>query len=240
MSKIKGFLKAFADSVFPEKFTCDICGIEIFDGHFCKDCLKQITFNSGETCPVCGRKTPNNRLCLECKAKLPAFKRAVSPLVYEKGAIPLIAKFKNGQSYLKEYFAELICAKLNLIDADCIVYVPMTKDSEIKRGYNQAKLLAESISQRIGIECINGAILKIKDTPEQKSLSKDEREKNLEQCFKVADVSLVKGKNILLVDDVLTTGATAEAITKKFLKAKAKGVYLATVVSVEYKPFRQK
>ena len=241
MSKINALKKILSDMFFPKSFTCDICGIETFDGNICPVCLKTVTFNNGTTCPVCGRKTDRPEICLECKATTPRFKKAISPLVYNGGAVALIAKYKNGCGYLKEYFADLICRKLeNLPKADCIVYIPMTKKSIHKRGYNQAELLAKSISDRTQIPVLKDGLLKAKETAAQKSLSKKERATNLADCFKVNDRKLIKDKTILLIDDVLTTGATADAACKKLLEAGAKCVYFAAVASVEFKPFKEK
>lgn len=238
-----GFLKNFADGLnevlFPDNFTCDVCGSEIFSGRLCGDCLKTVTFNDKNVCPVCGRRTVYPEICLECKAVLPPFKKAVSALVYEGGACLLIAKFKNGNGYLKEFFAELIADKIKeLPPINCIVYVPMTKKAVNRRGYNQAKLIADSVSRRCKIPCIKDALIKKKDTAEQKTLSKKERAENLASCFTVEKRNEIKGKNVLIIDDVLTTGSTSFVITKKLLSAGAKRVYLATVASVEYKPFK--
>lgn len=228
--------KALSEALFPLSYTCDICGIETFKTNLCPDCLKTVTFNNENSCQICGRKTVLPEICLECKARAPLFKRAVSPLVYEGGAATLIAKFKNGNGYLKEYFANLIYEKVkDLPKADFIVYVPMTEKAVRKRGYNQALLLAKSLSERINIPVLENAVLKQKDSDEQKSLSRKEREQNLAGCFKVEKRAEIKGKNLLLIDDVLTTGATADAVCKVLLGAGAARVYLATVASVEYR-----
>ena len=234
------FVKFLNDALFPESFTCDICGIETFSGNLCDDCFKTVSFNNREACPVCGRITAFPEICLECKARAPLVKKAVSPLVYEDGSTVLITKFKNGEGYLKEYFADLISQKLQDFPAfDCIVYVPMTQKAEYRRGYNQAEILAKSISKRLGVPVIKNALVKKKDTPEQKLLSREEREKNLKGCFKVEKATEIKDKDVLIVDDVLTTGATSEAVCALLLKAGAKNVYLATVASVEYKREKQ-
>lgn len=241
MIKLSNIKKALTETFFPESFTCDICGIETFDANICPDCLKTMTFNDKSTCPVCGRKTARHEICLECKAETPQFKKAVSPLVYDGGAVTLIAKFKNGCGYLKEYFSDLIAAKLeNFPKADCIVFVPMTKKAVRRRGYNQAELLAKSLSERMQIPLLIDGLIKDKDTAAQKTLSKKERAVNLAGCFKAGNRGAVKGKAVLLVDDVLTTGATADAACKKLLQAGAKCVYFATVASVEYKQFKEK
>ena len=101
---------------------------------------------------------------MECKARVPLFKKAVSPLVYEGGSTVLIAKFKNGEGYLKEYFADLIAKKLTEFnELNCITFVPMTKDAVRARGYNQAELLAKAVSKRLDLPLVS-AVVKQKNT----------------------------------------------------------------------------
>lgn len=234
MGKILKFLK---DSIFPENYTCELCGTEIFKGRLCKDCSDGLEENDGATCPVCGRKTAVNEICMECKAHLPEFKRAVSALCYGGASAALIAKFKNGSAYLSGYFAELLKPKTDLLPpADGIVYVPMTAKALKRRGYNQSRLLAESLSKATGAPVLKDALIKTKETADQKSLDRAERLKNLSDCFK-ADKKLVSGKRILIVDDVMTTGATLDAVAFKLKKAGAKEVFAATAASVTYTPF---
>lgn len=231
------FLKKMQSIFFPPAFTCDICGIETFGSNLCPDCLKSVTFNSGTTCPVCGRKTVRPEICLECKADAPLYKKAVSPLVYDGGVIRLIAKFKNGSGYLKDYFADLMATSFKALPAaDCIVSVPVTPGAKRRRGYDQCKLLAHALSARTGVPVLDGAVLKVKKTREQKGLSLKERTENLEGSFRVAQPKDLKGKDVLLVDDVQTTGATAREMCKVLLKAGCKHVYFITAASVEYKP----
>ena len=228
--------KLIKENIFPLSFTCDCCGVEVFEGNLCPECLKNTTFNNAHTCPVCGRKVVRQELCIECKAKPPLFAYALSALIYEGTAVKLIHKFKNGDAYLKDYFADLIAHKIDKdLPVDCIAFVPMTKKAERKRGYNQSRLLAECISKRINIPVCD-VIEKVRDTSAQKTLSGADRAKNLEGSFKAKSKNALLDKNVLLVDDILTTGATADAITMALNKAGAKWVYLATIASVEYKP----
>ncbi len=229
----KDFIK---EALFPSRYTCDVCGCETFGENLCPKCLKNTVFNDKVFCPICGRKTVRPEICLECKAKPPLFESAVSALVYEGSAISLIHKFKNGAAYLKDYFADLILKKLTeLPEFDAVAFVPMTKKAVRKHGYNQARLLAESISERVNVP-VADFVEKIKDTDEQKSLSRKERAKNLANTFKAQSGRPLLDKNVLLVDDVLTTGATADAVCLKLFQTGAAKVFLATVASVEYKP----
>lgn len=234
MGEILRFLK---ESLFPQNYTCELCGMEIFSGRLCGECGKTFELNDGETCPVCGRKTIRSEICTECKAHLPEYKKAVSAVCYSGAGANLIAKFKDGGGYLAEYFAEILKPKLgSLPPFDAIVYIPMTKKALNKRGYNQSYLLAKSISKITGAPVLIDAVVKIKETALQKSLGRAERLKNLSECFK-ADKSLVSGKSLLVADDVLTTGATLDAVCSKLKKAGAKEVCAATAASVEYLPF---
>ena len=224
------------DVLFPLNYTCDICGRETFGANLCEDCAKTITVNDKATCPVCGRKTVRPELCLECKEKPPVFIRAISLFVYDGGGAILVKKFKTGAAYLKDYFADGIFKKLkNFPEYDCIVGVPMTPRAKRKRGYNQSELLAKAVAERAKKPHIRGVIEKFKETGAQKNLTRKERSENLHGCFKVVKREEVVGKRVLVVDDILTTGATADEIAKTLLKAGAAAVYLATVASVEYK-----
>ncbi len=166
LKKIRNTLR---DVLFPLNYTCDLCGREVFGTNLCDDCAKTVTFNNKTTCPVCGRKTVRAEICLECKSSPPKYKRAVSAIVYEGGGIRLVADFKNGKAYLKEFFADRLAEKLNrLPPPDCIVYVPMTKKSLNARGYNQTKLLAKAVSKRTNTPVIYDAVEKVKDTAAQK------------------------------------------------------------------------
>lgn len=220
--------------LFPTDFTCDICGRETFGANICERCVKTIMFNDREVCPVCGRKTERAEVCIECKERPPLYKKAVSAFVYEGGAVILVKKFKTGAGYLKEYFADKICEK-TLPEVDCIVSVPFSPRAKTKRGYNPSELLANALSERCGAPHIKRAVVKRKKTREQKKLNRQERIRNLYGCFQTVKKERIKGKRVLVVDDVLTTGATADEMAKVLLKAGAKTVYLATVASVEYK-----
>ncbi len=227
-------LGRIADAVFPYDYTCELCGTETFGEYLCADCLSKVFFNDGTVCPVCGRRTERSEICRDCKQKTPEYDAGVSALVYEGGAVSLMAGFKNGRPYLCRFFGEITSERAQkLPHPDAVTYIPVTKERLKSRGYNQSLLLAYEVAARLGVPCLD-LLEKVKDTPEQKSLTRSERADNLKSCFRVTDRLQCKGRSILVVDDVLTTGATADAAAVKLRSAGAKQVFLATVASVEY------
>lgn len=233
---IKLLLKKTDEVLCPERYTCNLCAKEIFDdGDFCDECKKEVHLNDGIICSNCGRITniPTKR-CYSCSGEW-AVDKARSAFLYEDGAEKLIKSLKYGR---RKYIAEILAPYLkdvyikNLFTPDVITFVPMHKKKQKARGFNQAELLAENLAKLVDNRSI-ALLTKIKETPEQKSFDKKERQENLISCFKVTNKTLVKGKRILVIDDVLTTGATAHAVAKVLKRVGAKSVYLLTVASVQ-------
>lgn len=235
---VKKLLKKVDEILCPQHLTCNLCGAEIFDdGDFCEDCKKTLTLNDGMICLNCGRETtiPTKR-CYSCSGEW-AVDKARSAFNYKDGAEKLIKLLKYGK---KRYLAEIIAPYLknvylkNMFAPDLITFVPMTEKKQKERGFNQAELLADELAKLVDKRSI-ALLLKKKDTEEQKHLDLEERKANLLHCFAVIDKNLVKDKSVLLIDDVLTTGATAHALAKVLKAAGAKSVYLLTVASVQKK-----
>lgn len=229
--KVNRFLRG---NLFPEGFLCYTCDVEIFEGEMCFDCLKRFVINNGAACPKCGRKTAKSEICIECKANSPAYERALSPLVYTQNSMKLVLRFKSGRPYIARYLSKLIAAKIKeLPPVDCIVFVPATGRALYKRGYNQSELLAAEVSRLTGIPLLRDAAEKIKEPPPQKGLSRAERLKNFKGVFKI-DGRAVKGKTLLIVDDIMTTGATFESLAQSLKDCGAAKVYAVAAASVEY------
>lgn len=232
----KRLIKKIDQILCPKHYTCNLCGKEIFDdGDFCEECYKNLPFNDGNICINCGRATtiPTKR-CYSCNFDW-AVDRARSLFLYRDGGEKLIKSLKYGR---RKYLAEILAPYLkqvyvkNLFTPDVITAIPMTKKKQRKRGFNQSELLAKNLSSLVDCKYLP-LLKKVKETEEQKSLDFGERQLNLQSCYKVIDKNLVKGKRILIIDDVLTTGATAHAAAVRLKKAGAKSVYLLTVTSVQ-------
>jgi ComF family protein len=116
---------------------------------------------------------------------------------------------------------------------EAVVFTPMTKERESERGYNQAEILADEFCKIVGLPILKEALVKTKETARQATISTaKQRRENLNGSFKVVNKSAVKGKNILLIDDVMTTGATVEILCELLKKAGAQSVTVLTVASV--------
>lgn len=224
------------DFIYGKNYTCYLCGNEVFGGeYFCADCKKLLPYNT-VYCERCGRKVIQNGYCPDCKAHMPAFDKARSLFVYEGVARDAVLRFKSGaQWFAKAFIAEgMPVFNGEFADCDLISFTPMSEEGKRRRGYNQAELLARELGKHTGKKA-EGVFEKVKETAEQKTLTKAERQKNLQGAFRLKKRAEVKGKVVLLLDDALTTGATAEALCKLLSGAGAKKIYLFTVSSVFYR-----
>lgn len=238
--KVKNlFIKLLTFGFYRAGWRCNACGKEIFDGKFfCEDCENKLPYNINALCNHCGRalKVPSD-YCLTCKGVLTSIDKARAVFKYEKPISGLIKRAKyDNHKYILDYFAEKLSFLYfaNFSSAEVVCFVPMSEKRLKKRKYNQSEILALKVSEKIGVP-FTDCIVKIKETERQAKLNRSERLKNLTDSFKVADKKAVRGKNVLLVDDVSTTGATAEAVASKLKKAGALRVYLITVANVPTK-----
>lgn len=234
---LRGKISRYDDT---HNFTCDNCGKEVFDGRrLCGDCKRELPYNDKAVCPFCGRRVREEGACLDCKQKPLETKKARSLWVHEGDAARLIRLYKSGSRYLCRLFAEELAplVEREFGEADALTYVPMTKRAEKRRGYNQTLLIAEKLSEKTGKELLR-VVEKKRDTSDQRELTRREREENMKDVFRITDKKAVKGRRILIVDDTLTTGATASSLAAALKNAGAEAVFLVTATSVEKKdPF---
>ncbi len=218
------------DTLFPDNFKCIFCGRDITSDFICKDCLKQDIFNEGNRCQICDTQIKeDNVVCDHCKKSKRHFIKAICPFRYEGIVRKAILQFKSdGAKYLAKGFANFIAQQLEIkqIEFDIIIPVPSHKNTIKKRGYNPAKVIAEELS-KLTSKPVKDVLYKITQTKNQKLLNYNDRQTNLENSIILLDNSIVKNKNILIVDDIITTGATIEACAK--LCNKAKSIYAAAI-----------
>lgn len=124
--------------------------------------------------------------------------------------------------------AEVARAEPEFWPIDILVPVPISEGSLKQRGFNQTEVLAKEISKHIKTKVDSKSLIRVKETPSQRELSREEREKNLLCAFQLKDNSKVKGKNVLLIDDVYTTGSTSKECTRVLLEGGAQRVSVLT------------
>lgn len=227
------------NEIFPDNLTCMCCNEELNnDEYLCKSCLKGLNFITN-ACEKCGQPINDfSSLCKDCKGIKRNFTKAISPLVYDDVAKNLVYKLKySGAKYVaKELAKHLVMSfsKAEFKDIDIVTAVPLSNERLKTRGYNQAQVLAEEFCKLLELENINltqkhDLIKRIKNTPTQTSLTKVERRENLKDAFEFCgEKDEIKGKNILIIDDIFTTGATLEEITRLLKRHKAENVYCLT------------
>ncbi len=227
------------DILFPEN-ACSLCREK---GKFnsrhpwCDHCQEDIerAVNSLPICDWCGKYLEQgDQYCSDCRVERPLFKiaRAVGPYEDERFRKAVkVFKFlcrKYMGVKMGRMMAEVVKREPRYWPIDLLVPVPASPGSLKQRGFNQAEVLARQIGKGLRVAMNPGILCRIKETPSQRELTKLEREQNLLCAFKVTDPAKIKGKNILLVDDVYTTGSTIKECTRTLLESGAESVSVIT------------
>lgn len=215
---IYAYIEILLDLIYPPDIKCIVCGEEeilIDKIHICNSCYNRIEFIYGY------EKTMES---LE-------FNRIYSIVAYNNIAKKMIFNLKYyDQLYIAKTIALLMSKKIIEleVDFDLLVAVPLHKLKEKQRGYNQAHLICKHLRRILGKEYKNRVLERTRYTEDMNKLSRTKRFENIEGAFRVKNNSLIYNKRVILVDDVFTTGATANACAKALINAGAKSVDLLT------------
>lgn len=231
---MKRILEKFWQALSPEGITCIVCGAELnHDSRYsmCDSCLKKMPLIK-KSCEKCGREIyDDSKLCFDCAGSGAKYDKVYSVLNYEGVVAGLIYRLKyGGEKYLAKYLARFMVDRLKEANVkfDIIVPVPLNKNRFKKRGFNQAELLADEIASELNTQAVS-CMDRVVDTPFQARLTREERLTNLKDAFVIGDKSLVKGKTVLIIDDIFTTGSTINECATVLFKAKAKSVIAITL-----------
>lgn len=203
--------------------------------HFCHECWVEIEFISNPYCLQCSIPLPVDYLgeqCVACAEHSPKFDMSRAVFKYDDLTKKMIHDFKfNDKTIYAKGFSELMhrFGRELMEESDVIIPVPIHPARLRKRKYNHAALLATRIGVLMDIPVEVDAISKITKTQAQVGLSRKERIKNLRDSFEVSNHDAVKGKKVALIDDVMTTGATANECARVLKRAGAKRVYIITL-----------
>ena len=237
---INRVLRDIKDLCFPPYCICcedSLPGSELL---LCEKCLTGLYFTEKPLCFRCGKvfggREGENHLCSSCMKAALYYNRARSLFIYDDRVAGLVHSLKyNCNTSGLETFRKLRRKSSSLKDlpcADFIFPVPLHIKRLRQRGYNQALLLARSFFYKEKNKIKNDILVRCRNTPPQTGLNGVERRKNLRNAFCVRDQKTVSGKNILLVDDVFTTGTTINECARVLIKAGAGNVDVLTLARV--------
>ncbi len=235
--------EGFLNLVFP--LSCENCGKSIRESKgyaICDNCMKQIKFISSPYCYQCGKPLSSmvsfeeKAICAFCHNKKHHFyftrsvsyyqgvmRKCIHLLKYKK-QVKLIQPLGNLMvNYLQENDT------INIREINLIIPVPLFKGDYLKRGFNQSGLLAEYIADFFSISFTNNLLIKSRENVSQVGLSKTERENNVRHVYSVEPSYKMDFNNILLIDDIFTTGATIEACCKELRKTGVKKLFVLTL-----------
>ena len=233
--KSTAIFRRLCDALFPKDFPCVACAGEepVNALGLCRRCTETVLAND-RPCPVCARPLPKKGLCPYCSKGMSALDGGAAPFLYSGAICKVIAAFKfRSHAYLAERMARPMCAVMPAGEFDFIVAVPGSRRNNRNRGYNPAGLLAKEISRIQGIPLLENALLRSAKGASQRTLSYAARRENAEKVFSVRPISELNESRVLLVDDVTTTGATADFCAHRLKEAGARAVYLLAFAATD-------
>lgn len=208
---------------------CPGCGVVVAGGHrFCLECWRGLDFLGGPACARCGDPFPGGvgeGDCDRCLARPPAFDRMAAAVTYGDAARALALRLKYaGRPGVAETMARQMARLIDGAGGALLVPVPLHRWRLWRRGYNQAALLARALGRRTGAQVAVDLLARTRATPSMRGLNPSERRRLVRDVFVVPRPERAAGQDILLIDDVYTTGATADACARALKRAGARSV----------------
>lgn len=222
------FLGKILDWIFPPK--CGFCGDITMSEHFiCEECRDLSTQRYINRCDFCGKISSVSK-CFECSKKEIYYEKLVFCSEYTEDFKQKIHLYKfSDKKYFYHFFTELLYERVKNEKFDVIMPVPISHERYKERGYNQSGLIAKKLAGIMNKPYEGKALLKIKNSERQSIQSYKERQKSVKNVFKVDDILRVKDKSILLIDDIFTTGATANECSRVLKNAGAKSIKVGVI-----------
>lgn len=235
------FLDSLLSLTFPQ--VCQICenSVENYaDGVVCRECWKRTRIFSGNEvlCAKCGAFLREGKavktFCRRCDGHF--YDRAEAVGIYEKALAASVVELKK-TPYLSKTLRQLYFSAFensDFHDTDLLIPVPLSKKRRIERGFNQAEVLGKLLERKTKIKCDDKTLVRTIHTPMHRAaMDRKAREMTVEKAFEVTRPNLVEGKNILLIDDVFTSGATVSACAETLKKNGAVRVCVLTIARAD-------
>ncbi|ACL70397.1 ComF family protein [Halothermothrix orenii] len=239
-------IEFFLDIIYPPENHCLVCGrkLTIFSEltGLCQECLSNIHFIT-ESCSRCGREVEDKRnICSYCKTFEPAYDFIHSGASYDGITRQMLLEFKFKQrKELKKPLVELLSFTFREYfkdyGIDYIVPVPMHYLRKRLRGFNQASLMAEGLARKVNIQCLPGALQRVKEGAPLFQHGLKERRNIISGSFAPGEESpLIEGANIMIVDDIYTSGTTVNEVSTVLReRCRVNKIYVLTVARARFK-----
>ncbi|MDO4484976.1 MAG: ComF family protein [Bacillota bacterium] len=234
-------MEAIAEAVFPSNIYCICCGALIDSSRpysLCDKCVQEFHWITGKTCSRCGKALPDTyrgALCYDCMQHEHCFQKGYSCLTYGLHEREVLMDYKyNGKGYIGRKLGDILYDRISCenLQPDVIIPVPVSKERLRKRGYNQSAIMARQIARRMDISYNDRVLVRKKNTHMLRTMNPAERALAMADAFGIAaGGDKLKGKCVLLIDDIYTTGATADACSKVLLEAGADTVLFLSLAS---------
>lgn len=250
--------KELLDLAYPSSLYCICCNKIIDESRvyrLCDKCNEEIKWSNGRTCKKCGKLLSSinpSEICFNCRENEHEFDRGFTICEYNEHARSIVLSLKyGGRTDIAKSIAEMMSDKMLMIkeskshvikekkshwdskdgygEYDIALSVPMFKDKRKKRGFNQATLIAREFAKYQNIRCKEYYIQRVKDSAPMRGLKPVERKENINGAFRLTRYAEeLRGKRILLIDDIYTTGATLDEISKLLRNVKPSKIDILT------------
>lgn len=200
----------------------------------CENCVSLLPLNCGYQCKICGKPVEHaEELCHDCTESEHIFTKGMGIFYYDDIMRSSIHKFKyQGRREYGRFYGNAAWKygqeQLKEWNPQVLVPVPVHISRKIQRGYNQAEVIAGVLAEQIGLPVATDVVIRKKKTKAQKDLSPEERKRNLESAFAKGKSPLL-WKRVLLIDDIYTTGSTADAVSRILRESGAEEIYVLSI-----------
>jgi len=223
---------------------CSVCGElpeenEVWPHPICPSCCTQLTHKPYQTCPRCaspvGLYANVQGGCSRCRGQALGFERAFAMGGYDSvlRSVVLLIKHRSNEMLTEQMgalWARHCAAELTALGGEVVVPIPLHWWRRLRRGYNQSETLARQLASALRLPLMPGCLRRIRNTPFQSQLmSLNQKKENVKGAFEARQSETFKGRTVLLVDDVMTTGSTAGEAARTLKKAGAKAVVVAAL-----------
>ncbi len=233
--------KTLHDTLFPENPTCPICKRILFfeNEAACGKCMSKIQQVDHNSCRICAASLDQSGNCSRCSEHRFTFDGGISLWQYDDISKQIIYDFKyqNNPDAAKacgRMLAEKLLTTSWINQIDALIAVPVSPATYATRGYNQTQYIADEISRICDIILYNQILFKKDGVKDQTELTPQERYANVADAYYLAEAGIIQGKSLLIIDDVITTGATLKSISGVLKSVGAGAIYIATVATAVY------